>query len=137
MQVLGLDIGDKRIGVSKGNPELGVATPYSMIQVETLEQAVTEIIQIIKKEKIEKVIYGLPLKESGEPGTQVEKTEYFIQRLKEACIESIEWIPVDERYTSQIARQAMTEMKVKKKKKKSIVDKLSAVLILQKYFNNL
>ena len=136
MQVLGLDIGDKRIGVSKGNDKLRVATPYKLIPVDSAEQAVRDIGEIIVKENIKKVVYGLPFKESGEPGEQVYKTESFIKILK-AASHQVEWIPVDERYTSQMAIEAMREMKVKRKKQKTMVDKLSAVVILQKYFNNL
>lgn len=137
MNILGLDIGDKRIGLSKGNPALGVATPYSLIHADTKEKAVQEIGKIIEEKKFEKVVYGLPLKESGEKGTQALKTESFVQELKNYCNHVKEWIPIDERYTTQMAQQAMSEMKLNIKKKKLMVDKLSAVLILQKYFNNL
>ena len=133
-RILGLDIGDKRIGVSVSD-ELGItAQGRENIYRESDGQAINEICELINQLHIEEVIVGMPKNMNGTLGPQAEK----VMKFSKALASSVR-IPIkhwDERLTTVIAQRSLRALNVKGRKKKKKVDRIASQLILQGYLDN-
>jgi len=127
-----LDIGERRIGMALSRGF--VAGSYGTVVYTKPEDAIKRIVDIIFREKITSVIYGIPLNSDGLPGKQADKIFEFISRLKSLC-NSVSFIYWNEALTSWQA-ELLLKGKVRKKKRKEVIDKISATLILQSYLNS-
>lgn len=131
MKYLGLDVGDKRIGISvslSGIMANGVET-YSRT---SLARDTEYIMSLAKKYGIDVIVAGLPRHLNGESHEQAEKNEILLDSLREQGA-NIEYM--DERLTSSLAERAMLEADLSRKKRKENIDKLAAVIILQDYLD--
>jgi putative Holliday junction resolvase len=134
MRILGLDIGDKRIGVAMSDPEGILATPATII--ERGDDDIKTIVDIIEREKVGKIIAGLPRSMSGEVGAQAEKVRAFTDKLSQATNALIELR--DERFSTVSAGRLMREARTKKPSKdnkKVRDDAIAAAIILQGYLD--
>jgi putative Holliday junction resolvase len=140
MKILGLDLGEKRIGMSISDETRQIAIPYGVLIVKpapeknfTLNQGPSREIQKIKeicqKERVGEIVIGLPLNLKGKEGKQAKKVQYFVEELKKEI--SLPIILEDERLTTKEAERILKEKGVKGRKEK--IDTLSAVLILEQY----
>jgi putative holliday junction resolvase len=129
MRLLGLDIGDKRVGVAITDKLETIASPLTVIANDN--ELKENLIKIIKDYNIGKVIIGLPYNLKGEHGFQAEKVKSLVDEvLKEICPE-IEYI--DERFTSKISSGILKDEGKKAKKSTGNIDKISAAVILNDY----
>lgn len=131
MKYLGLDIGDKRIGISVSTSGIlanGVET-YARI---SLKHDCQHILDIAEKYGIDVIVVGLPKHLSGDEHEQAKKNEVLCDALREQGA-TIEYF--DERLTSAAAEKAMLEADLSRKKRKENIDKLAAVIILQDYLD--
>lgn len=131
---LALDIGDVRIGVAKSDLLGIVASP-----VETIDRKKTKpvkrILELCDQEQTQSIVVGIPKSLDGTEKRQAEKVRTFVQSLK-ASRPSLEIFEVDERMTTVMADQALTEMKKKGAlEKRKFVDQVAASLILQQFLN--
>jgi putative Holliday junction resolvase len=129
MRSLGLDIGDRRIGVALSDPEGILASPLAVIDRRNDSLDIGAIIDIIGKHQVGQVIVGLPLSMDGSLGQQAEKVKDFTQRLGEHTEVSIEYR--DERLTTVMAERLKRVAGGKKKGN----DAQAAALILQGYLD--
>ncbi|MFH1562963.1 MAG: Holliday junction resolvase RuvX [Nitrospirota bacterium] len=138
MRIIGLDIGDVRIGVAVSD-ESGIIAQG--IDVITREEACLVDDSIVFKQlknlidtyQAKEIVVGLPRKMSGDIGPQAEKTLKFVEEMRL----NLE-IPIntwDERFTTKIARDVLKQTPSKVKRQKGNVDKLAAILILQSYLD--
>lgn len=127
MKYLGVDYGKSKIGLALS--EGTMASPLNVIFISSLDDALNKIDSIIKNEKIDKVVVGIP--ESGE-ARKIAKV--FTQRLK-MLYGDIHIIEADETLTSQTAKILMVNLGIGKKKREE-EDAYSAALILQNYLDN-
>jgi len=133
---LGLDIGDKRIGVALSDPEGILASPFTIINYEDEREAIEAIIGIIMQQQVGQIIVGLPRSMDGSLGSQAEKVKDFTQRL---CAHTD--VPVefrDERLTTVSAKRLMQAAHTKrnrKTKRKGGDDAIAAAIILQSYLD--
>ncbi len=130
---LGLDIGDKRIGVALSDPEGILASPLTIINCKGDTADVEAITDIISQQEVKQVIVGLPRSMDGSLGKQAEKVKAFTQKL---C--SHTEVPVDfrdERLTTVSAKRLMRAANAKKTKSKARYDAIAAALILQGYLD--
>ena len=132
MRVRGLDIGTKRIGVAISDEECIIARGLNSIERNGKE--IEKIKEIIKKYNVEKIVYGLPLRMDGSISSQTEVAVSFISKLKEEI--SIPLLPWDERLSSKQAETILIEADISRKKRKKLIDKLSAQIILQNYLDS-
>jgi putative holliday junction resolvase len=132
-RLIAIDYGIKRIGLAITDP-LNIFV-YPLITLPNDSKFFTELKKIIEEYHVVKIILGYPLKESGEESTSTKAVIKFNQELKEQINLPIEL--VDERYSSEIARQRMIESVPSKKKRrdKSWLDKNAAAIILEDYLN--
>ena len=132
-RLMGLDYGDSRTGVAVSDL-LGItAQGIESIKYTSEKQLIQRLSEIIKEYQVKKIIIGLPLNMNASSGQRVEKTKKFIEKLEKEF--GLEVITIDERLTTVASHRTMTELGVKKDKKKNLVDMMSAILILQMYMD--
>ncbi len=133
MNYMGLDVGDKNIGIaiSSGIIAQGLCT-YKRV---SLEKDICYIQKLIEENSISKIVVGLPKNMNGSIGFQGQKVVDFCEDLKAELEESIDIEFMDERLTTVLANNFMLEADMSRKKRKSIVDRIAAQIILQDYLN--
>ena len=135
MRILGLDIGQKTIGVAISDPLGFTAQGITTIRRKKKEEDINEIINLCKEYAVETIVVGLPKNMNGSIGFAGEKIMEFVELLKNSIECKIElW---DERLTTVAAHRAMLEADLSRGKRKKIVDKIAATYILQGYLDRL
>ncbi|MDD5312566.1 MAG: Holliday junction resolvase RuvX [Dehalococcoidia bacterium] len=132
---LGLDIGDRKIGVALSDPSCTLATPLKTIIRLDDDSAITEIVGLATKYNVDKIIVGLPYSLNGTIGKQAEKVLLFKDKLLQRS--SIAILMQDERLSSVSANQKLREAGKKKDKLKKEMDAAAASVILQDYLDTL
>ncbi len=133
MKIMSIDYGDARTGVAFCDVREMLATAYTVIHEAYQPKLVKQLVEIMNKEKAEMVVIGLPRNMDGSYGFRAEKC----RELGELLESEID-IPVDfedERLTTVIAHDILSSNNVGGKKRKSTVDAVSAVVILQSYID--
>lgn len=129
-KILGLDVGDKRIGVAIAEETL--VAPFGVIDNTNLSEAIHEIVKISHREEIEKIIIGIPKSKDNLQSDKIHK--FAIELTKNLNIE-IDF--VDETLTTKEAeREIKSKLDPKDKRFKEEIDKLSAKYILEQYLGN-
>lgn len=133
MKYMGLDIGDRNIGIaiSSGIIAQGLCT-YRRVED---NEDIAYINKLINDNAVFKVIVGLPKNMNGSIGFQGEKVLKFCNDLREVLSEDVVIEFIDERLTTVLANNFMLEADMSRKKRKNIVDKIAAQIILQDYLN--
>ncbi len=135
MRILGLDIGDRTIGVAVSDP-LGItAQGITTIRRKNEEIDIKELKTICDEYNVDTIVSGLPKNMNGTLGPQSEKVLKFCELIKENMDVPIKmW---DERLTTVAAHKAMIEGDLSRNKRKKIVDKIAAIYILQGYLDSI
>jgi putative Holliday junction resolvase len=133
MRSLGLDIGDKRIGVALSDPEGILASPFTIIDRVDDSQALEAIKDIINKQQVGRIVVGLPRSLDGSLGKQAEKVKGFTQKLSEHIEIPVEYR--DERLTTVMAQRLKRASGGKKTREKARYDAQAAAIILQGYLD--
>ena len=135
MRIIGLDVGDRTIGVAVCDPLGLTAQGITTIKRKSEVLDIEEISKICKEYSVESIVSGLPKNMNGTIGPQGEKVQQFCEKLKETLNLPIKmW---DERLTTVAANRAMLEGDLSRSKRKKIVDKIAATFILQGYLDSL
>jgi putative Holliday junction resolvase len=133
MRTMGLDIGSRTIGVAISD-ELGItAQGLKTLKRKSMEEDLREIATIIRQFEIGRIVLGLPKKMDGTLGTQAEVIFNWMRFLMEKI-----HVPVDtwdERLSTVGASKILLEADLSRRKRKKVIDKLAAVLILQGYLD--
>lgn len=134
-RVMGLDLGDRTIGVAVSDPLMIMAQGLTTIRREEneLERDFTELDKIIKEYNVAKIVIGLPKNMNGSIGFQGEKTLDFGKKLKEHF--DMEIIYEDERLTTMAAEKLLISGDVRRENRKKVIDKVAATYILQTYID--
>ena len=133
MRILGIDYGDARVGVA-----ITDALNITVQGLETIQRnqsdknVLKRLDEILKEYEVETIVVGLPLNLKGEKTERTIITEKFIHKLK-CKYNKIKIDTIDERLTTVEAHKTMNFLNVDKNKKRSIVDTISAVYILEAY----
>lgn len=133
MKIMSIDYGDARTGVAFCDVREMLATAYTVIHEAYQPKLVKQLVEIVNKEKAEMIVIGLPRNMDGSYGFRAEKCRELGELLKSEID-----IPVDfedERLTTVIAHDILSSNNVGGKKRKSTVDAVSAVVILQSYID--
>lgn len=132
-RVMALDYGDVRIGVALSDVTRFLASGYENYTRINLDADLKHIADIISNNNVKVVVLGLPINMDGSKGVRVEKTYEFAEKLKEVTNAKIDFL--DERLTSVSAEKILISADVSRKKRKDVLDKLSATIILQNYLD--
>lgn len=132
MRILALDIGDVHIGLAVSD-ELGISVNgLPSIRRRSDEQALDDLRLAIEGARAEKLVVGVPYNLDGTTSRQTEKTLAFKDKLTNLGLPVDE---MDERWTTLSAERVLLEADLSRRKRKKLVDKVSAVLILRSYLN--
>jgi putative Holliday junction resolvase len=135
MKVLGLDIGEKRIGIAVSD-ELGyTAQGVKVLNRKGIDDDLEEIKEIIVTADVSEIVVGLPKNMDGSLGDGAQKVLSFVNKIEESL--SVPVILWDERWTTSEATQVLLQADLSRKKRRKVVDKVAAVLILQGYLDSL
>ncbi|MFA5688931.1 MAG: Holliday junction resolvase RuvX [Kiritimatiellales bacterium] len=130
-RVLGIDYGDVRIGIALSDETAFLASSFCMIKNSCT--ALDEIAALIAEHAVEKIVIGLPRNMDGSYGPATEKVRAFIEKLKEKILIPVfEW---DERLSTVSAHNALREAGLDGKRRKEVVDKIAAQIILQNWLD--
>lgn len=132
-RIMGLDIGDKTIGVAVSDLMGMTAQGIKTIKRTSKKNDIEEIKQIIKEKQVNLIVSGLPKNMNGTVGPQGEKVQKFCELIKEETGLEIEFW--DERLTTVAAEKTLITADVSRKKRKNVIDMMAAVLILQGYLD--
>ena len=135
MRNLGLDVGDRRIGVAISDPEQILASPLTTILREDDNSAISAIIEIVNKYGIQRIIIGFPYSLDGSIGNQAGKVKNFVEKLSKCTGVDIELR--DERLSTVAVDHLFTEAGVKNRDRRDKRDAAAAAFILQGYLDSL
>jgi putative pre-16S rRNA nuclease len=133
VRYLGLDVGDRRIGVALSDETATLASGLETITRVGPKKDPKAVAELVRKHEVGEVVVGLPRKLDGTVGPQAEKVLAFVEQLKNVL--AVPVVPWDERFTTVVAHQALAEAEASRRERKANVDKVSAILILQNYLD--
>ena len=135
MRILGIDYGDRHVGLALSDALRMTAQPLDTFHLQARDEDNREYFRaLVRNQSVSRIIVGLPLRMDGTPGSRVEKTRAFA-----AWLEKTTGLPVefwDERLTTQQAMRSVQEQKIKIKDKRAAVNQIAAVIILQGYLES-
>lgn len=134
MRKLALDVGDVRIGLALSDITGIIASGYETYTRKGVPQDYEYIRDFIIKNSVDGVVLGLPVNMDGSEGPRVIITRQFGEELKE-FIPNIPMTFLDERLTTVQAERMLIEGGVRREKRKKVIDKVAATLILQAYLD--
>ena len=134
MRIMGLDMGQKRIGIALSDTTHTIAQSYNHLKRKSLEDDIQALKTIIDENEVGLIVAGLPLNMDGSSGKQVDTVTDFIKIVEEKTGLAVK--TYDERLTSKLAESVLIESDMSRKKRKGKVDSLAAVLILQGYLDS-
>ena len=133
-RVLGLDYGERRIGLALSDPLGIIAKPLTIIDRKKPEDHISEISKIVAEKKITSIVVGLPITLKGHYSKQTEIVLNFIDQLKSDL--QIPVVAIDERLSSVAAKKSLRAQSVKTGHEKGRVDETAAAIFLQEYLDS-
>ncbi|NLK21552.1 MAG: Holliday junction resolvase RuvX [Epulopiscium sp.] len=138
MRVMGMDYGEKTIGIAISDPFGWTAQGVEIIrrkEENNLKSSVERIRDLIKEYNVEKIILGFPKNMNNTLGPRAEKTLEFMKKLeKEFSLPIVLW---DERLSTKAAENILLEADLSRNKRKKVIDKMAAVYILQGFLDSI
>ena len=135
MRIMALDVGSRTIGIACSDALLMTAQGIETIRRTSLENDFNRLRELISEYEVHELVVGMPKNMNGTKGVRAEKTEEFVEKMK-AVID----LPVtfwDERLSTVMAERQLIAADVSRKKRKGVIDKMAAVVILQGYLDRL
>ena len=135
MRIMSLDVGSRTIGIACSDALLMTAQGIETIRRTSLEKDFNRLQELISEYEVHELVVGMPKNMNGTKGERAEKTEEFVEKMKEVID-----LPVtywDERLSTVMAERQLIAADVSRKKRKSVIDKMEAVVILQGYLDRL
>ena len=133
-RVMGLDLGERRIGIALSDIMGIIANGHESYTRENLNKDLEHIVSICKEKNVGLIVLGLPVSMNGTQGEAVEKVKFFASKLAEKTDIRIDFY--DERLTTSTAQKILISADVSREKRKQVVDKMAATIILQDYLNS-
>ena len=141
MRKIALDVGDKTVGIALSD-ELGI-TAQGLMTLERIgiRKDTTKILDLVKEYNCDTIVIGLPKKLDGTDSIQTENVYEFRtmleNKMRSTGMKGIEVVWQDERLTTVMAERVLIEADVSRKKRKEVIDKQAAVLIMQSYLDTI
>ena len=134
MRYMGLDVGDKTIGVAMSD-EIGLtANPVTVIsRTGSLKREIGEIRRLVQENGIGRIVVGMPFMLDGSVGIQAEKVQAFVEDLRRRItVPVVTW---DERLTTAEVERILIASDQSREKRKKVIDKMAAAVILRSYMD--
>ncbi|MBO5515112.1 MAG: Holliday junction resolvase RuvX [Schwartzia sp.] len=135
-RILGLDVGDRTVGVAASDLLLMTAQGVETIRRETLEKDLSRLDELMREYDAVRLVVGLPRNMNGTEGERCEVVRAFAVAIKEKRPDA-EIVFQDERLSTVAATKSLIAADVSRKKRKKVIDKMAAVFILQGYLDSL
>ena len=133
MKLLAIDFGMKRMGFAIGNTAINTAAPIDPLTYKNTNHALEHINRLITEYDITQILIGYPLNMDGTKSSITEQVEHFARRLKKTLAPGINTQYVDERLSSFEAEEELKSLQPNYKKRKKILDSISALMILRRF----
>ena len=134
MRILGLDVGSKTVGVAVSDELSLTAQGVTTLKRKGLHQDIKQLLRLIEEHRVEKIIVGLPKNMDGSLGPSAKMVLSLIEELRKSIdLPIVTW---DERLSSVAAQRALLEADMSRKKRKRVIDKVAALIILQGYLDS-
>ena len=133
MRIMALDVGSRTIGVACSDALYMTAQGVETIRRTSWAKDFERLLQLINDYEVEEIVVGMPRNMNGTKGERAEKTEEFVERLKEVTTLPITYW--DERLSTVMAERSLIAGDVSRRKRKAVIDKMAAVVILQGYLD--
>ena len=135
-RILGLDLGARTIGIaiSDSLEMIASAVETHRFKEEDYDSALSRVTDIVNERKVSKIVLGYPKHMNGDVGDKAILCENFRDKLIERL--GLEVILIDERWTTKLAQNRLLEFDLSRNKRKQIIDKMAAVVILQNYLDS-
>ena len=141
MRKLGLDVGDKTIGVAVSDELLIAANGVETINRVGIRKDCDKVISHVKELGCDTVVIGLNKMLDGSDSPQTEKVYAFkdmlANKMRSSGLAHVDIVFYDERFTTKIAEQVLIEGNVRRENRKKVIDKQAAIIILQGYLDSL
>ncbi len=132
-RILGLDVGEKRIGLAVSDP-LGITAQGLKVLIRRgWESDLVQLLEVARQYQVTEIVVGLPRHMNGRPGKMIPEILDLARTLGEALGAKV--IPWDERLTSAEAERVLIQADLSRRRRRQVVDQLAAVLILQGYLD--
>ncbi len=132
-RILGLDYGERRLGFALSDTGEIISLPLSVAHIHSRAEALNEVERIVRETGAEKIVIGLPVNMNGTRGPAAEGVTAFVEALAGRIRIPIEtW---DERLTTKSAHDVLIEAGASRRRRKEVVDKLAAQIMLQNYLD--
>ena len=129
---LGIDNGEKRVGLALSDPLKIIATPFRTLLVHNTNQVIRELDKIIDEQDVELIVVGNPLGMKGQQTAQTKRVMEFTDKLRDI---GYKVMLEDERISSISAKRVMIEQKIKTGYNKELIDQIAAAIILQQFLD--
>ena len=134
VRILGLDVGDVRIGVALSDPLALTAQPHTVIQRDRKGSEFSALQRILEEFEVKRIVVGLPRTMNGSLGQQAQRVQEFAERLRR-LVPHVDLQFWDERLSSAASEQILIKSGMRRQKRRRIVDKVAAAIILQSYLD--
>lgn len=131
MPIVALDVGSKRIGVAVSDPGLTYALPVETIERTNVDADLARIVALAQSYGATELVVGDPVTLAGERSIAADKTDAFVERLKRVFTGTVH--RMDERLTTAQATKTLVAADVSRKKRRQVVDRMAAALILESF----
>ncbi len=138
MRYMGLDIGDKSIGIALSDPLFISAQGITTLQRVGIRKDADKVLKLAEEHQVDTIVSGLPLMLSGDDSPQTEKVREFVKMMENKARSTglkLKFEFQDERFTTKIAESALIEGDMSRRKRREIIDRQAAVVILQSYLD--
>ena len=135
MRIMSLDVGSRTLGIACSDALLMTAQGIETIRRTSLEKDFNRLQELIAEYEVHELVVGMPKNMNGTKGERAEKTEEFVEKMKEVIDLPVSYW--DERLSTVMAERQLIAADVSRKKRKSVIDKMAAVVILQGYLDRL
>ena len=129
---LGIDNGEKRVGLALSDPLKIIATPFRTLLVHNTNQVIRELDKIIDEQDVELIVVGNPLGMKGQQTAQTKRVMEFTDKLSDI---GYKVMLEDERLSSVSAKRVMIEQEIKTGYNKELIDQIAAAIILQQFLD--
>lgn len=136
MRVMALDLGDARTGIAFSDPMMIIANGYETYKRLSEQQDLEYVCKLVKEKDVGIIVIGLPINMDGTKGERVEKSQDFGNKLQ-VLLPNVKIEYIDERLTTVSAERVLLDADVSRDKRKKVIDKIAATIILQSYLDKL
>lgn len=139
MRAIALDVGDKTIGIAVSDPLMLTAQGITIIDRIGIRKDADKVLKMVKEYECDTIVMGLPLNLDGSDSVQTQKVRDFRtmleNKMRSTAIKGVDIVFQDERFTTKIAESVLIDADVSRKKRKTVIDKQAAVIILQSWLD--